>query len=125
VRSTSRRSGLVPGALAALVLAGATSTTAAPITGVRGVVMRGPIHPVCRPEQPCTAPAKRIVLRFVGRYATGSTKTDLQGRYVVALAPGAYSVRIPSARFGYRPRAVTVRANRTSVLDITIDTGIR
>jgi hypothetical protein len=108
-----------------LTVAGAVRVPAATLTGVRGVVMRGPIQPVCRPEQPCTAPAKRIVLRFVGRYSTTSTRTDLRGRYAIALLPGTYAVRIPSARFGYRPKTVSVRQNRTTVLDITIDTGIR
>jgi len=87
--------------------------------------MRGPIVPVCREGQPCNGPAKKIVLHFVGRYSGGWTRTDLRGRYTLALQPGSYMVKIPSARFGYRPRAVTVRANRTSVLNITIDTGIR
>ena len=87
--------------------------------------MRGPIQPVCRPRLPCTAPAKKVVLHFVGRYSGGWARTDLRGRYSLTLQPGAYTVKIPSARFGYRPRAVTVRANRTSVLNITIDTGIR
>ena len=87
--------------------------------------MRGPIQPVCRPELPCIAPAKKVVLHFVGRYSGGWTRTDLRGGYSLALQPGSYTVKIPSARFGYRPRAVTVRANRTSVLNITIDTGIR
>jgi len=65
------------------------------------------------------------VLHFAGGYNSGWTRTDLKGRYSLALQPGVYAVRIPSARFGYRPRAVTVRANRVTVLDITIDTGIR
>ena len=111
----------------ALVLAsvGTAHVAAATVTGVRGVVLRGPIHPVCAAEQPCTAPAKKVVLHFVGRYTSGWVKTDLRGRYLIALAPGSYTVKIPSAKFGYRPRAATVRAHRTSVLNITIDTGIR
>ena len=114
--------------LSALLLVALVSTAevaAAPITGVRGLVLRGPIHPVCRPEQPCTAPAKKVVLHFVGKYTGGWTRTNLYGRYSLALQPGSYTVKIPSAKFGYRPRAVTVRAGRASVLDITIDTGIR
>jgi len=119
------RAAALAGSVAVLAAAGAACVDAASQTGVRGVVMRGPIQPVCRPELPCTAPAKKVVLHFVRKYSSGWTRTDLRGRYAIALAPGSYSVRIPSARFGYRPRTVTVRANRTSVLNITIDTGIR
>jgi hypothetical protein len=114
--------------VAVLVLvttAAAAHVAAAPATGVRGAVRRGPIHPVCAAEQPCTAPAKKVVLHFVGTYSSGWTRTDATGHYALALVPGVYTVKIPSAKFGYRPRAVTVRANRMSVLDITIDTGIR
>ena len=111
--------------VACIALAQAAAPTAATTTGVRGVVMRGPIAPVCRAEQPCTAAAKKVVLHFVRRYSSGWTRTDLSGHYSIALAPGSYSLQIPSARFGYRPRAVTVRANRVAVLNITIDTGIR
>jgi hypothetical protein len=117
---------VVPCAAAAALAAVALAQAAGPVTtGVRGTVLRGPIHPVCRPEQPCTAAAKKVVLHFVGKYTGGWAKTDLSGRYSLALQPGAYTVKIPSAKFGYRPRAVTVRAGRVSVLNITIDTGIR
>jgi hypothetical protein len=116
---------LAGSAAIAFSVAGTAQVGAAPSSGVRGVVMRGPIHPVCRVEEPCTAAAKRVVLHFVGRYSSGWTKTDLRGRYSIALTPGAYTVKIPSAKFGYRPRAVTVRANRVAVLNVTIDTGIR
>jgi len=121
----TRTAPLVGSLAAVLAAAGAAHGAAAPQSAVRGVVMRGPIHPVCRAEEPCTAPAKKVVLHFAGRHSSGWTRTDLKGRYLVALTPGAYSVRIPSARFGYRPRTVTVRANRIAVLNITIDTGIR
>jgi len=108
-----------------LVTAGAAHVAAAPVTGVRGLVLRGPIRPVCAAEQPCTAPAKKVVLHFVGSYTSGWTRTDATGHYALALVPGAYTVKIPSSKFGYRPRTVTVRASRMSVLNITIDTGIR
>jgi hypothetical protein len=111
--------------VALIALAQAAAPTAATTTGVRGVVMRGPIAPVCKAEQPCVAPAKKVVLHFVRQYSSGWTRTDLTGHYLLALAPGSYSLQIPSARFGYRPRVVTVRASRVAVLNITIDTGIR
>ena len=120
-----RAAALTGSAALALSTVGGAAVAAGPASGVRGVVMRGPIHPVCRAEEPCTAPAKKIVLHFAGRYTSGWTKTDLQGRYSLALQPGTYAVQIPSARFGYRPRGVTVRASRVAVLNITIDTGIR
>ena len=87
--------------------------------------MRGPIAPVCKAEQPCIAPAKKVVLHFVRKYSSGWTRTDSTGHFSIALVPGSYAVAIPSAKFGYRPRTVTVRANRGTALNITIDTGIR
>jgi hypothetical protein len=114
---------IAPCSVAALVLV--STAGAATTTGVRGVVMRGPIAPVCKAEQPCIAPAKKVVLHFVRKYSSGWTRTDSTGHFSIALVPGSYAVAIPSAKFGYRPRTLTVRANRVTALNITIDTGIR
>jgi hypothetical protein len=58
-----------------------------------------------------------------------SPKTDANGRYSVNLAPGAYTVTMPSlqgALFSHDlPATVTIVAGQTQRLDIHLDTGIR
>jgi hypothetical protein len=72
----------------ALALLGSTSAPASPPSGLRGLVTRSPITPVCIQGIPCSAPAKNTTLVFsrVGRSV--STRTDGTGHYRVALAPG-------------------------------------
>ena len=115
-------------ALAALVAvssAGAATGT----SGLRGVVTRGPIVPVCAAGQPCDAPAKDVMLVFVrnGRVVRRA-KTNDQGRYRVALAPGLYAVRLATRQTigrGLEPRRARVFAGRLRRVDFSIDTGIR
>ncbi len=108
-------------ALAASAPAAATQAT----TGVRGLVTRGPIAPVCQEGVPCSAPAKHIKITFVRAGVAKTAVTGANGRYSILLAPGSYAVRFPSAKFGFRPRSVVVVAGRMSTRDFSIDTGIR
>ena len=107
-------------------LAGAATPTVA-TSGLRGVVMRGPIRPVC--DDPCEEPAAGIVLRFsqggrvVARVTTGSA-----GGYRVKLRPGRYAVATRSAPrvgMGLTPRFVRVPTGRIARIDFHIDTGIQ
>jgi len=93
--------------------------------------MRGPIAPVCVAGQPCSEPAKNVTLVFVrnGRVAR-RTKTNDQGRYRAALAPGVYAVRLttgqrPRIGRGLEPARARVAAGRFRRVDFSIDTGIR
>ena len=113
------------GALAVAASAGATTSP----SGLWGVVMRGPIAPVCVAGQPCSAPAKDVTLVFVrnGRAVKRAT-TNEKGRYRVTLAPGLYSVRLPKkpqVGRGLEPVKARVRAQRYRRVDFSIDTGIR
>ena len=61
-------------------------TTAAQATvrrgALAGVVMRGPIVPVCAVEQPCDEPARGVTLLFSrGDRVVGRVVTDDEGRY--------------------------------------------
>jgi hypothetical protein len=115
-------------ALAAAVLA-SSAGAATSSSGLRGLVTRGPIAPVCAAGQPCSEPAKNVMLVFSrnGRVVRRARTND-QGRYRVALAPGLYAVRLtpkPSIGRGLEPvRARVVRA-RFRRVDFSIDTGIR
>lgn len=116
--------------IAALVLAalGATSSHAIAPSGLRGVVTRSPITPVCIQGVPCSAPAKNTPLVFFRQGRSVRTRTDSVGRYSVALAPGWWNVstatvlRIGS---GIEPHTVRVFAARVRVVNLDIDTGIR
>ena len=113
---------LVPTAL------GATSTHASAPSGLRGVVTRSPIMPVCMEGVPCSAPAKNTPLVFSQRGRSVRTRTDGLGRYRVALAPGWWSVATtiaPRLGSGIEPRAVRVFTARFRVVNLDIDTGIR
>jgi hypothetical protein len=114
----------------ALVLAGAAgATTTATSSGLRGLVTRGPITPVCVAEQPCSEPAPNITLLFSrnGRVVARAVTNGL-GRYRVRLPAGLYSVRRPgdaTVGRGLEPDHARVRAGRFIRVDFSIDTGIR
>jgi hypothetical protein len=114
-------------AAAALSLAGTGSATVS--SGLRGVVMRGPVMPVCMVAQPCDEPAANLKLVFArDGIVAGRARTDAQGRYRVVLRPGRYSVRIPGKVLigrGIAPATVRVLRGRFLRVDFFVDTGIR
>jgi len=115
-------------ALAAAVVA-SSAGAATSSSGLRGLVTRGPIAPVCVAGQPCSEPAKNVTLVFSrnGRVVRRARTND-QGRYRVALAPGLYSVRLtPKPRIGRGLEPVRARVLRAHFrrVDFSIDTGIR
>lgn len=109
-------------------LASAAATPTAVTSGLRGVVMRGPIKPVCDEADPCEEPAAGVVLRFsrggvvVARVTTGS-----KGGYRVKLRAGRYGVTTPNRRPGMdlTPRFVRVPFGRVARVDFHLDTGIQ
>jgi len=112
---------------AALVASSAGAATSS--SGLRGLVTRGPIAPVCAAGQPCSEPAKDVTLVFSrnGRVVRRARTND-QGRYRVALAPGLYAVRLtpkPSIGRGLEPVRARVLRARFRRFDFSIDTGIR
>jgi hypothetical protein len=114
-------------ALVLVVAAAAGATTTS--SGLRGIVSRGPITPVCVVELPCSEPAPNVTLLFSrnGRVA-GRTVTNGEGRYRVRLPAGLYSVRRSVAVVigrGLEPDHARVRAGRFTRVDFSIDTGIR
>jgi hypothetical protein len=114
----------------ALVLAGAPAAATTTPSGLRGLVTRGPITPVCVAEQPCSEPAPHVTLVFSrnGR-VVGRAVTNGEGRYRVRLPAGLYAVRRPGPTDpigrGLEPDHARVRAGRFMRVDFSIDTGIR
>ncbi len=99
------------------------------VSGLHGIVTRGPTQPVCRVGTPCTAPAVGAELVFSrnGRVAA-RVRTQAGGRYTVRLAAGTYAVRlspVPRIGEGITPRQVRVPDGASRRIDFMIDTGIR
>jgi hypothetical protein len=97
-------------------------------SGLYGVVMRGPITPVCVAGRPCSKPAPGVAFTFWrGGTVSARVVTDLHGRYRVGLRPGSYSVRTAGMTLigrGLEPRSVVVPA-AWKRQGFSIDTGIR
>jgi len=98
---------------------------AALLSGLLGLVTRGPTTPVCRPDKPCSAPYAHATLVFTGAAASKRVTTDAKGAYRIALAPGPYAVRVQRAQFGWKPLFVTVPRGRYGRANVYVDTGIR
>ena len=107
------------------VLAFAVPASAATKSGLRGIVMRAPVSPVCSAELKCSAPAKGVELTFVRRGHTWKTTTDADGRYRILLRPGIYTVAINPGIHEPRSWRVTVVRGIVAVHNFTFDTGIR
>lgn len=115
--------------LGALALGCGSAGSATTASGLKGRVMRGPIQPVCRVNEPCDEPARNTKLHF---YRSGkllkSATTNQQGWYRILLRPGQYTVRTnrPSRLEKVPdPARVRVPTGRVKRVDFQIDTGIR
>lgn len=118
---------VIAGVAAALSACGDTGPSQ--LTGLTGVVVRGPVTPVCRVDVSCDAPFSagfsaerdgRMVARF---------RSDTDGRFTVWLDPGAYTI-IPDADAPViAPRSqskrVTVGESGLTEVRLVFDTGIR
>jgi hypothetical protein len=102
---------------------------AALVSGLHGIVMRGPITPVCQVGKPCSEPAAGTVLVFTRNGSVAArTRTGTDGRYSVRLEPGFYTVRLtqqPRIGRGLEPARARVRRGIDARLDFDLDTGIR
>ncbi len=115
--------------LALVIVAGAGAQTSVVSSGLHGVVVRGPITPMCVAEEPCTEPANNVTLLFSrnGRIV-GRAVTDSAGRYRLRLPAGVYAVRRPpplGIGKGIEPNHARVFTRRFVRVDFSIDTGIR
>jgi hypothetical protein len=106
----------------------AGAAVARPVSGLRGLVMKGPTEPVCRSDDPCEAPAGGILLDFRrdGK-VVAEVKTTRLGTYSVRLKAGSYAVVVPRHRVGtgLSPRVVRVPRGRIARVDFHLDTGLQ
>jgi len=120
----------------ALLLAGVAALGAcasagpSPTTGLTGVVIRGPITPVCRIDVPCDAPFSATFNVNKDGRRVAQFQSDTAGQFTVFLAPGAYTVvpntDAPIISPSSQMKPVTVADNgMLTVVRLTFDTGIR
>jgi hypothetical protein len=111
------------------VAAGSTDAgVVAGTSGLRGVLLRAPVTPVCVEEEPCSEPAVGVILVFARDGRTWRTRTRAGGAYAIWLRPGWYAVRaLPTPRVGsgLTPRRVRVPAGRVATRDFLLDTGLQ
>jgi hypothetical protein len=123
---------LVATALAAVALAlGACGAAGSGdgSSGIRGRALAGPQCPVEIEGSPCPdRPFEgTIVARSVKTEDEFTIETDADGRFELALAPGAYEVSIESESqppFA-KPQTVQVEAGSFTTITVAVDTGIR
>jgi hypothetical protein len=120
-------------ALAALTaLAGCASAGSfpSPTTGLTGVVMRGPVTPVCRVDVPCDAPFSATFMVEQDGRRVAQFQSDAAGQFAVYLRAGAYVI-VPGADApiigpSLQRKSVTVADNgMLTVVRLMFDTGIR
>lgn len=102
---------------------------------VEGVVSIGPAQPVCRVGESCNLNMSGYSLTFTpscGGLCTSLSRSvplEADGSYSIALVSGKYIVSMGSCGWigcsSALPRTISVSAGGTTLLNITIDTGIR
>jgi hypothetical protein len=97
-----------------------------------GRVLLSPTTPVCREDQPCSAPLpnRQVQIKRADGTVAATVTTDQQGRFTVALAPGTYTVHVvlgPGVPGVSQTSsgAVTIVAGQTASVTVTVDSGIR
>ncbi len=116
--------------LIAALLAACSATAPSPVTGLTGVVLRGPVTPVCRVDVPCDAPfSASFIVQRSGR-TVAQFQSDMSGQFTVFLPPGVYTVipntDAPIIAPSSQAKQVTVENTGTlTTVRLTFDTGIR
>jgi hypothetical protein len=122
---------LLAALVAAMASCGGTSAPSSGNTGIEGRVMIGP---TCAAEQqgsPCPAEpyeAELEIVRAGTNEVVTEVRSDSDGRFSVALAPGRYIIRSTEAATTppfSRPVAVTVPDGGVARVKLVFDSGIR
>ena len=107
-----------------------SSMSPSPTTGLTGVVLRGPVTPVCRVDVPCDAPFSAGFTVQKSGQRVAQFQSDASGRFTVFLAPGPYTVvpnadaPIIGASMQSKP-VVVADSGALTVVQLMFDTGIR
>lgn len=98
--------------------------------GLAGVVVRGPVQPVCQEGQSCDDEpfSAGFTVRRGGR-TVGTFRSGTDGRFAVRLAPGAYTVvpddDAPLLAPASQAKPVEVATGAVTTVRLAFDTGIR
>jgi hypothetical protein len=129
---TRRQLGFIANIAAATLLSGCASMTtpSSLTTGLTGVVMRGPVTPVCRVDVPCDAPFSATFSVEQDNRRVAQFQSDPAGQFSVYLKPGTYTVvpgtDAPIISASSQRKSVTVADSGTlTAVQLTFDTGIR
>ena len=104
-------------------------TAPTPSTGLTGVVVRGPVTPVCQVDVPCTAPFSATFTVGQNARTVAQFHSGADGTFTVMLPAGVYSV-VPSSDAPIispqsQAKTVTVQATGLTEVRLEFDTGIR
>jgi hypothetical protein len=117
-------------AAAAIAACASAATSPSTTTGLTGVVMRGPVAPVCRVDVPCDAPFSASFMVEQDGRRVAQFQSDAAGQFTVYLRPGGYVI-VPGADApiigaSQQRKSVTVADDAMlTVVRLTFDTGIR
>ena len=113
--------------IAPALLLGACGAMAGPASGLRGTILAGPACPgPARVESPCPDRPVVMTIEIVqGTTVAATVTTGPEGRFSVALPPGAYTVRSKSGLPTLRSQNVTVAAGAYTEMELHADTGMR
>ena len=113
--------------IAAALLLSACGGLAAPTSGIRGTILAGPACPgPARVDSPCPdRPVAMTVEVVQGSSVVATFTTAGDGRFSVALSPGAYTLRSKAGLPTLRSAIVTVPAGAYNEVELHADTGMR
>ena len=98
-------------------------------SGLAGLVIRGPIQPVCQADAPCEAPFSADFAVKKGKWVVAVFRSDDEGRFDVDLAPGTYLIvpgqDAPIFSPSEQVKVVVVGVNKSTDVRLEFDTGIR
>jgi hypothetical protein len=98
-------------------------------TGLIGIVLRGPVQPVCQAGVSCDAPFGASFTVQQNDRVVATFRSDAQGRFQVHLAPGAYLIvpgpDAPIISPSGQAKPVVVGPDGLTSVRLEFDTGIR
>jgi hypothetical protein len=97
-------------------------------TGLVGIVVRGPVEPVCQPQVPCDAPFAASFTVQQGTRLIATFRSDAQGHFEVHLPAGTYLV-VPGRDAAIispsgQAKQVVVGSDGLTQVRLEFDTGI-
>jgi hypothetical protein len=116
-------------AFAAMLLSCSPTVNNPPDTGLEGLVLRGPVTPVCTADKPCDVPFSAWFIVLKDDHKVVSFQSNEHGKFAILLDPGTYII-VPdnSAPLMYpelQRQEVEVQREGITLVTLHFDTGIR